>query len=363
MSEMERLVIDGSVLEGGGQILRNAVAYSALLQRPITIQNIRHNRKQPGLRPQHAAGLGLVADICSAKLIGCNTKSTAVEFTPSSIVTPGAYTADPGTAGSTTLLLQVSYPTLVFSSSSEPSSLTLRGGTNASLAPQIDYTEQIFLPFLRARLGLCPSLTVRKRGYYPKGGGEVQLSIPPVRGPLHAVTLTERGAVKTISGRAYVAGYPARLAHEIRAAAVSTLVDAGIDPGIINLTAVREKDTDAVGRGSGIVLWAETENGCRLGGSSTGLREEDLSSLGRTAAEELVRNIAHGGCVDEYLQDQVIIFLVLAKGRSSIRTGPLTLHTKTAIHIAELLTDAKFTVEDCDDGTSLISCEGIGYSI
>lgn len=289
-------------------------------------------------------GLDLVANICSASLTGCKPKSTVVEFAPGSIVTPGHYTADPGTAGSTTLLLQVSYPTLLFSSSSEPSSLTLRGGTNASQAPQIDYTQQILLPFLRTHLGLSPQLTIRTRGYFPRGGGEVQLSIPPVRGPLPAVTLTERGAVKVISGRAYVAGLPARLAREIRDAAVSTLVSAGIDPEIIDIAAVRENDTEVVGKGSGIVLWAETENGCRLGGSSTGMRGDDLAGLGRSAAEELARNITHGGCVDEYLQvrylystldsysreaqDQIIIFLALAKGKSTVRTGPLTLHTK-----------------------------------
>ena len=320
MSVTAKMIVDGSVLEGGGQILRNSVAYSALLRKPIAIENIRQNRKPPGLKPQHAAGtpgslfklamlshtiakgLRLAAHICSGQLTGCEPKSTSIDLVPGQIQTPGSYTADPGTAGSTTLLLQISYPCLVFSQASEPSEITVRGGTNAAQAPQIDYTDQVFLPFLRQHLGLAPKLTIRRRGYYPRGGGEVHLNIPPTRGPLPPVNLTERGAVKYIFGRAYVAGYPARMADEIRAAAVDNLVSAGLDPKIIRIDSVRERDTEAFGKGSGVVLWAETEGGCRLGGSSSGLRGQSLASLGDAAASELVRNIDHGGCVDEYLQ-------------------------------------------------------------
>lgn len=254
-------------------------------------------------------GLRLVADICNAELTGCEIKSTAIDFSPGPVQIPGTYLADPGTAGSTTLLLQVSLPTLLFSQSEKTSELTLRGGTNASMAPQIDYTEHIFLPFLRRHFGLNTQLTVRKRGYYPKGGGEVHLRIPSIQGPLPPIDLTERGEIKSITGKAYVAGYPVPMAQTIRAAALSALIGAGFDPSIINISAVCERPIDAVGRGSGVVLWAETENGCRLGGSSTGLRGEDLDSLGVSAAEELVRNVKHGGCMDEYLQVGVHVSL------------------------------------------------------
>lgn len=235
-------------------------------------------------------------------MIGCQKNSTTIEFTPGPIQSQGRYTADPGTAGSTTLLLQVSYPTLIFSSSSEPSDITVRGGTNAAHAPQIDYTAEILLPFLHKNFGLSPKLTVRKLGYYPKGGGEVHMRITPTRGPLPAVTLTERGAVTAIRGKAYVAGYPMDMAQKIREAAVAKLTAAGYDSTIIQIDAVREDPKEAIGRGSGIVIWAETENGCRLAGSSTGLRGEDLAKLGNVAADELLSNLEHGGCVDEYLQ-------------------------------------------------------------
>lgn len=200
------------------------------------------------------------------------------------------------------MLLQVSYPCLIFSEESTRSEIVARGGTNAAQSPQADYTEQIFLPFLRDRFGLETEFTIRKHGYYPRGGGEVCLRIPPIRGPIPAVRLTERGAVKAITGKAFSAVLPRRWAEEIRDAAVAKLVASGIDPDIIKISAVRERYEDVVGKGTGIILWAETENSCRLGGSTTGIGGSDLAQLGTDAADELIRNLAHGGCVDEYLQ-------------------------------------------------------------
>ncbi|KAL6309165.1 RNA 3'-terminal phosphate cyclase [Sparassis latifolia] len=359
---MATTLIDGRVLEGGGQLLRNAVALAALLARPISIDKIRQNRGSPGLKHQHATGLRLVADICSADLSGCTVGSDAISFRPGPIQLFRHYTADTKTAGSIALLLQIALPCLLFSHtpSSGPTELTLRGGTNALQAPQLDYTMRVFLPFLQRHFGLQPQLRVRTRGFYPKGGGEVYLSVPPVRGPLPPVELIERGSLSTVAGRAYVAGLPERVAEAMRDAAVQTLVSSGVDPGVIDISSVREKRSESVGSGSGIVLWAETSGGCVLGGSAVGQKRRDPATVGREAAEELVRNLEHGGCVDEHMQDQMIIFLALARGRSTVRTGPLTLHTRTAIWIAEHLTEAKFEIEE--PRGVIIRCDGIGYT-
>ena len=273
-------------------------------------------------------------------LTGSEQGSSVVEFTPG-LVQPGHYTADPGTAGSTTLLLQISLPCLFFppQATDYPSTLTLKGGTNASMAPQIDYTEHIFLPFLQRHFGLEVDLKVKKRGYYPRGGGEVSVSVNPAKYPLPSVTLLERGKLLKIRGKAYVAGLPSAIARTIRDTAVEELLSALSSSSTdsssnliaaedIQIDAVREQPQDAVGAGSGIVLWAETESGCRIGGSSVGRKGVDSTQTAREAVEELVRGLKDGGCVDEYLQDQMLIFLALAKGTSKVSCGPLTLHTK-----------------------------------
>jgi len=135
-------------------------------------------------------------------------------------------------------------------------------------------------------------------------------SVPPYIGPLPAVNLIHRGAVTSVRGRAYVAGLPAHLARTMSAAATTKLVSAGINPDIIDITAVREKDENVVGCGSGIVLWAETEGGCMLGGSAIGKKGLDLVDVGESASKDLLRNIEHGGCVDEYMQVRFGVLLV-----------------------------------------------------
>ncbi|KAG8780597.1 hypothetical protein FRC16_003091 [Serendipita sp. 398] len=357
--------IDGSTLEGGGQILRNGVALAALLQQPVTISNIRKGRSPPGLKAQHAAGINLVGQISEgSNLVGARRDSQTIVFTPGEIKT-GRYSADPGTAGAITLLLQIALPCLLFatSPSSESSTLILRGGTNATQAPQIDYTEQVFLPFIRKHQQIDAKLDIRTRGYYPKGGGEVSVTIRPTDTPLPPIIALERGEITSIRGRAYVAGLPTKLAKECRDAAVARLLKEGFDPKIINVEYLRELPSNAFGSGSGIVLWAETETGCILGASAVGKKGMDFDEVGREAAEELAQNLKQGGCVDEYLQDQWIIFGVLAEGKSRVRCGlPLTLHTRTAMWLAAKLTGAKFEQYPDEDGkTVIVECQGIGH--
>ncbi|KAG0705329.1 RNA 3'-terminal phosphate cyclase domain-containing protein [Suillus ampliporus] len=315
--------IDGSFCEGGGQLLRNAVAISALLSKPISIANVRSNRTPPGLRKQHETGINLATAISAGETEGVHLGSTSVTFKPGKIELPRTSTADPGTAGSTTLLLQLALPCLLFSSSSTlPSLLTLRGGTNASQAPQIDYTQHVFLPFMKRHFGVDVTLKILRRGYFPKGGGAVFCSVPPVAEALPPVTLTERGPVQVIRGEARVGGLPFILADRMKNAARARLLAGGISSTAIRINAVRETQEQTFGSGGGILLLAETDNGCVIGGSSVSTKSKTPEEIGNEAADELLRNLGHDGCVDEYLQVAICYVGVHCAKFESCHEGP-----------------------------------------
>ncbi|KAF9452817.1 RTC domain-containing 1 [Macrolepiota fuliginosa MF-IS2] len=399
-------VIDGSVLEGGGQILRNAISLAALLQKPVRIENIRHSRSSPGLKNQHRTGLELAAQIASAKLTGCSNGSTQVEFVPGKIELPGYWKADTVTAGATTLLVQVAFPMLLFGGSPSAlndvseSVLDLMGGTNAGQAPQIDYTQHVFLPFFKNQFlppscnddddnGTAVELKIKKRGYFPKGGGEINVRVRPLRPgqKLRAVNLVERGRLVKIGGLAHCAGLPKSVGNGMCEGAVecvkekmkawapevrvgvrgSVSVDGGaaVDPDVeVDIEVKREPNELTRGAGSGIVVWAEFENGVVMGGSAVGKKGLEPRVVGKSAVEELFKGIEAGGCVEEWMQDQMIIFMALAEGKSEVRCGTEgpSLHTKTAIWVAEQLTEAKFEVKQEESGHWMICCEGIGFT-
>ncbi|KAJ7168077.1 RTC domain-containing 1 [Mycena crocata] len=367
---MKPLLIDGSILEGGGQILRNSISLSALLGKPISIHKVRNGRKPPGLKNQHRTGIELATEIASAQLTGATNGSTTVDFTPGCIAS-GDYTADPVTAGAATLLLQISLPLLLFAPSAASSTLTLKGGTNATGAPQIDYIQRVFLPFAARHFGLKATVDVRKRGYFPKGGGEVYVTVlPGAEGAaLSNASVLERGAVTRIGGIAHLAGLPAHLGRTMVESAMKRLAESGFAPDAlvpvpVEIESRREKNEDTVGAGSGIVLWAELEGGGMIGGSAVGNKKKEAVAVGEEAAAELIKGLEAGGCVDEWLEDQIIIFMALADGTSEVRCGKdgLTLHTKTAIWVAEQLTDAKFEVAVEESGHTIVRCKGIGYT-
>lgn len=134
--------------------------------------------------------------------------------------------------------------------------------------------------------------------------------------------------MNAVRGGARVGGLPLRIAERMASGAHRVLLKSGIASTKISITSVRERDEDVVGAGGGILLWAETDGGCLIGGSAVSTNKKKPETVGEEAARELVRNLDHGGCIDEYLQDQIIVFLALAKGTSTVKAGPVTDHTR-----------------------------------
>lgn len=351
--------IDGSYGEGGGQILRNAAAFATILGRDLNISQIRVGRANPGLRRQHLTGLQLLSDYCGGRVAGNTIGSQEIVFqvSPNDGPVPRAtcksatestiLTGDTKTAGSICLLLQAALPSALVGR--RPMRWILKGGTNASHAPQIDYWQLVFLPMFIHHFRVPPEnihTNIACRGFFPKGGGEVHVDTTPLPLPLPAINVTERGAVVSVLIRSIYSGRCPRNVAATMASAAKAHLEQNINVPDIRVEICHGKP--AVASGSGIIIVATTSTGCRFGGTALGLPSKPPREVGMEAAVELCATLSDGGCVDEYLQDQFIIYMALAEGSSEMITGSLTLHTRTAIWTAEQCCGAQFQVTRLD---------------
>jgi RNA 3'-terminal phosphate cyclase (ATP) len=182
------IILDGSLGEGGGQILRSALALSMATGKPFRIHGIRAGRKKPGLMRQHLTCVKAAARVCSAQVTGAEIGSTALSFLPGPML-PGRYEFSVGSAGSSTLVFQTLLPALITTGRSFE--LTLEGGTHNPAAPSLDFLERVYLASLKG-MGVETALTVARRGFFPVGGGKWAIAVhpPAFLKPLH---LAERG--------------------------------------------------------------------------------------------------------------------------------------------------------------------------
>ena len=169
------LQIDGSYGEGGGQIVRTAVALSVLTKTPVEITNIRARRPEPGLKAQHHTAISCMKDLCNAKTDGLQIGSSTVRFNPGEVKS-GNYRFDIGTAGSMILVFQSCILCAVHAA--KPVTITLTGGTDVKWAPSWDYFTNVFLSLLK-KMGVSIDIQLKRRGYYPKGGGEASVTVHP----------------------------------------------------------------------------------------------------------------------------------------------------------------------------------------
>ena len=177
----DTLTLDAFHGEGGGQVLRTALALSVVLGRRVTLRGIRARRPRPGLQPQHLTVVRALAAISDAEVTGDTLDSTEVTFSPRGL-RGGSYDFDVGairgSAGSVSLLFQALLLPLTLAT--EPSRLVLRGGTHVPWSPPVHYLTGVFLPAL-GRIGVHAEMVLHRWGWYPAGGGEAQASITPSR--------------------------------------------------------------------------------------------------------------------------------------------------------------------------------------
>ena len=366
------LKLDGNYLEGGGSIVRVALALSTITQKPFEIADIRKNRPQPGLKSQHLFCIKALEKLCNAKAEGAELGSTYLKYVPGKIEGK-TIDIDIQTAGSITLLLQAVLLPSMFADKNVR--LNIVGGTDTKWSPGFDYFNNVFLPQARKYADIGCKLI--KRGYYPKGSGKVELKISPkyrisdfedfekfhshLRENALKINLADQGYLIQIKG----------ISHASSDLEDSSVAERQAKAAEISLkhyncpVNIRIEYNKTLSTGSGITLWAifsknmdeiDIENPIILGADALGEREKKAETVGAEAADNLIREIESKAPADKHLADQILVLMALA-GKSKIKTSDITNHARTNIYAIDKFLGKTFEINEKENIISTINNE------
>ena len=307
--------LDGAAGEGGGQILRSALALSMITGQPFRIANIRANRARPGLMRQHLVAVQAAARVSGATVTGAELGSSELSFVPGP-VTGGDYDFAIGSAGSCTLVLQTVVPALLYAP--QASTVRITGGTHNTMAPPVQFLQQAWLPLL-ARMGAQVDIELKRYGFYPAGGGEVLATVQPCA-QLRQLVLMERGRFIAAYADAYVAGLPPNVGRrELDRIGEAMTWQAGQ----LHLHRLPAEQ----GPGNAVLITLEYEHVSEVcaGFGAKSLRAEAVAQEAIVQARDYMASDAAAG---EHLADQLMLPMALAGGGSFTMTT-VSLHAET----------------------------------
>jgi RNA 3'-terminal phosphate cyclase (ATP) len=345
----EPVQIDGSHGEGGGQIIRTSLSLAILTGRAVAIRNVRAGRKKPGLQPQHLTAVRAAAALCEARLSGDSVGSTYLWFGPQQAARPDRYRFDIRTAGASPLVLQTVLMPL--SQAEGGSQVVVTGGTHVPHAPPAEYLELVYLPAL-AQAGIEAVFACPGAGFYPRGGGQVELEVRAPAKP-QPVDFIERGKLRSLRAIVLTSNLPEHVA-ERGAATVEKFMR-----GIGRKVAIERRERPSPGAGAAVVIAAACEGG-RAGFSAIGERGKPMEKVAEEPCEAFLAWWKSGAAVDEHLADQLVLPMALAAGESHWTTPAITEHLRTVLWVAHQFLPVEAALEEREDGSGAVTLRGSG---
>ena len=397
-SKQSPLKIDGSILEGGGQILRISISMSYLLGIPISIRNIRSKRDNPGLQRQHLTCSKFITSLYNTKdVTGLQLNSGNIVLVPTKLLIKNEHNEEIkcilNSAGSIGLMIQQLLPCVLFSEienkESKEINITLTGGTLVKFSPTIYYLNEVLFPILEKNMNIKASCDLIKNGIYPMGLGEVILHVQKILKEneefIKPINITERGKFLKAEIRfCYTNNFKFKLdkiCDTIYKNAKKIIRNEFNQNGYSKNEEGEEIEFDE----DEIIKQERINLGDRyytfyyqivMIYENTRIKGDYMISekKGDFIIDEIIDKCEEATfytvqnnevCLDEHTVDHLIIFMALAKGTSKIKVGPISLHTQTAIEIIKKFVYAvNFTITPGDDNkfiTNTIEVEGMGY--
>jgi RNA 3'-terminal phosphate cyclase (ATP) len=320
--------IDGSEGEGGGQILRSALALSILTGRPFKLINIRARRSKPGLQPQHLMCVRAAGTISGGTYKGGSVGSAVLYFEPGT-AKAGDYVFSIGTAGATSLVLHTVFLPLALRTS-QPSTITVTGGTHNQHAPCYHFLETTWAAYL-ARIGITVELEMVRPGFYPRGGGEIRATIHPCS-RVNGLNLTTCPELTTAGGFSAYAGLPESVGRKQAKRLSVRLKSEGIESHV----PVEEWQAANPGTVAAVIFRQAPVPPLFFG---LGERGKPAESVADDAADEAIA-FRNSGCpVDPHSADQLLLPLAFSPDASEYRTSEVTRHLTTNIETVRKFVD------------------------
>ncbi len=328
--------IDGSFGEGGGQILRSSLALSLLTGKSFHLRNIRGRRKNPGLQPQHLTCVRGAAQISRAEVIGASKGSSDLVFQPKAIL-PGNYEFPIGTAGATSLVLHTIYLPLALGTT-EPSHVVISGGTHVKMSPCFDFLDLTWRGYME-QLGLKLKVAMNRPGFYPKGGGELEVHVQPTK-RIENWTLGETPELSEVHVRSVVVGLPKNIAERLSRRVIHRFKQ--YDP---SLRVTTEEQEWSGGPGTVVFLEFPTTP-VRTVFFGLGERGKKAEQVADEVFDEAISFLkCRGSVVDAHSADQLVLPLAFAEGPSSYGVATVTKHLTTNIAVIQQFVDREIRCE------------------
>ena len=337
---MNFLKINGGHGEGGGQIIRSAITLSSITKQPIHIVNIRKNRKVPGLKAQHLTAIKILKKISDCKVFGDEIGSTELKFIPGEIKN-SKLSENVGTAGSISLILQVLIPIVAISQ--KKLDLSIKGGTDVQWSPTMFYTQHV-LREAYSRMGINFSVDLKKRGYYPKGNGEMNLEINPSN--VKAISLSKR---KT--NQAKILSTFSKISNEKIEREIKRIKEKLVNENFVVDIEIRKEE--ALDSGASLLIYIIDEN------SITGI--DSLFDKKTQSFDIDLDGFLEDLAVDENLADMIVVPASLAKGKTTFQVKKITKHLETNLFVTSKISGCKYGIGKLPNGFEVI-IEGISYS-
>ena len=331
---MNFLKINGGHGEGGGQIIRSAITLSCITKQPIHLENIRKNRKNEGLRPQHLTAIIILQKIANAKVIGAKIGSTELKFVPGNIDNL-ELVEDVKTAGSISLILQVLIPVVAISQ--KKLSLTIKGGTDVLWSPSMDYTQYV-LKEAYSRIGINFSIKLTKRGYYPRGGGEIKLEVYPSK--IKSINFSQR---KT-NNLKLICTF-SKISRELIIEKLK-IIEEKFSKTNFNVK-VEIKEEKAIDSGASLLLYSIDEN------SIIGM-DKLFNKKTQNFDLDIDKFINNSTGMDENLADMLVVPASLGVKKTVFQVKEITKHLETNLFVTSKITGCKYGIGKIPGGFEII---------